>query len=128
MSIARCPRRLGARICPYLILATMALAAPGCQRPAPSGELGRAAAAGDRARLTALLQKTAADTPEDGSGALVWASRAGQMEAVALLLDAGADPNRPDRRHGWTPLMHALHTHHVGVARLLLARGATARS
>lgn len=110
----------------YLVLATVALAA-GCQRPAPSGELGKAAAAGDRVRLAALLRKTAADTPEDAWGALVWASRAGQVEAVALLLDAGADPNRPDRRQGWTPLMHALHTHQVAVARLLLARGADPR-
>lgn len=55
---------------------------------------------------------------------LIWAARAGRLEAMTRLLDAGADPNRPDGRQGWTPLMHALHKQRVAAARLLLARGA----
>ncbi|MCP4139976.1 MAG: ankyrin repeat domain-containing protein [Chloroflexi bacterium] len=30
-------------------------------------------------------------TPQDGNTALIWAARNGQVEAVALLLDRGAD-------------------------------------
>ena len=93
----------------------------------PQAGTGRAAAAGDITRLKSLLSKTAPDTPEDGLGALAWASRAGQVDAVAVLLDTGADPNRRDQRHGWTPLMHALHKRPGAVARLLLSRGADPR-
>jgi hypothetical protein len=118
---------LVARRSSLALLLVVAAALAGCQRPSPVGDLGRAAASGDITRLKVLLGRTSADTPEDALSALAWAARSGQVEAATALLDAGADPNRRDRRNGWTPLMHAIHTSHGAVARLLLARGADAR-
>jgi len=92
--------------------------------PTPSTPLTSAAFRGDVAQVTTLLATTPADTDADGWTPLIWAARGGRVQAMTLLLDAGADPNRPDPRHGWTPLMHALHTAHADAARLLLARGA----
>lgn len=60
----------------------------------------------------------------DGLTALMWAARSGAVDAMAALLDAGADPNARDTRFGWTPLLHAIHKQRVGAVRLLLERGA----
>jgi ankyrin repeat protein len=101
----------------------LALLAGACHH-APSTPLGRAAHSGDVVQVRALLTTSSADASADGWSPLVWAARAGQVETMTLLLDAGADPNRPDGRLGWTPLMHALHKRRTQAARLLLARGA----
>jgi len=103
----------------------LALDGTGCHQPAPIDPLERAAFDGDVAQLTTLLQ--AGGGGADRFGALVWASRAGQVPAIALLLDSGADPNRHDQRLGWTPLMHALHKGQRAAASLLLSRGADPR-
>ena len=71
-----------------------------------------------------VARPTSADTATDGWTPLIWATRAGRIEVMTLLLDAGADPNRRDSRQAWTPLMHAQHVKQDGAARLLLARGA----
>jgi len=92
--------------------------------PTPSIPLTSAAFRGDAAQVKTLLATTSADTAADGWTPLIWAARGGRVEVMALLLDAGADPNRLDSRRGWTPLMHALHTAHGDAASLLLARGA----
>ena len=60
----------------------------------------------------------------DGLTALMWAARTGAVDAMAALLDAGADPNARDTRYGWTPLLHAVHKRHTAAVRLLLERGA----
>ena len=71
-----------------------------------------------------LAQGHAADARGgDGLTALMWAARTGAVEAMAALLDAGADPNARDGRNGWTPLLHAVHKHRVEAVRLLLDRG-----
>ena len=93
-------------------------------RPTPSTPLSSAAYRGDVATVRSLLDATSADTAADGWTPLIWATRAGRIEVMTLLLDAGADPNRRDSRQGWTPLMHAQHVKQDGAARLLLARGA----
>jgi len=93
-------------------------------RTTPSTPLTSAAFRGDAAQVRALLATTPADIADGALTPLIWAARGGHVEVMTLLLDAGADPNRPDSRRGWTPLMHALHTAHSDAARLLLARGA----
>ena len=60
----------------------------------------------------------------DGLTPLMWAARAGAVDAMRVLLDGGADPNARDRRHGWTPLLHAIHKRRIDAVRLLLERGA----
>jgi len=60
----------------------------------------------------------------DGLTALMWAARSGAVDAMAALLDAGADPNARDLRFGWTPLLHAIHKQQPDAVRLLLERGA----
>lgn len=102
---------------------TSALLLAAC-RPAQSTPLTSAALRGNVAHVKTLLATTSADTSADGWPPLIWAARAGRVEVMTLLLDAGADPNRPDPRQGWTPLMHALHKQQGAAARLLLARGA----
>ena len=69
------------------------------------------------------------DTPADNGGtALMYAASGGQLPAMRLLLDAGADVNARDRDKGMTPLMwnlaapHTPKVYHCG--RLLLERGA----
>jgi len=57
-----------------------------------------------------------------GFTALMWASRSGAVDAMTVLLDAGADPNLG--RDGWTPLVPAIHKQHPDAVRLLLERGA----
>jgi len=97
-------------------------------RPTPSTPLTSAAFRGDAAEVTTLLKTTSADTAADAWSPLIWAARAGRVEVMTLLLDAGADPNRRDTRRGWTPLMHAQHAKQRSAAQLLLTRGADGAS
>jgi ankyrin repeat protein len=88
--------------------------------------LRRAAAHDDAGQLRRLLA-TGADANETGTYGvtpLMVAARVGAVEAAAALLDAGADPNRRDARHGWTPLLHGIHKQQPAIVRLLVARGA----
>lgn len=64
----------------------------------------------------------------DGLTALMWAARAGSVDAARALLDGGADPDAHDDRNGWTALFHAIHKRHPPVVRLLLERGANANA
>ena len=52
------------------------------------------------------------------------AARRGALAAMNALFDAGADPNRRDRRFDWTPLMHAVHKGQAKATEALLERGA----
>jgi len=97
-----------------------------------------ACAAGPTLPLALVAARNAVDTvrqllgeghPPDerdpgGLTALMWAARSGAVEAMTALLDAGADPNARDQRHGWTALVHAIHKQHVDAVRTLLERGA----
>jgi ankyrin repeat protein len=59
--------------------------------------------------------------------ALVLAAQLGHADVVALLLDAGEDPNRynPEGSHAHcTPLHQAAHAGHGAVVRMLVERGA----
>jgi ankyrin repeat protein len=84
----------------------------------------------------ALAEGAEADafTEPVGWTALGWASRQGSVEAVDVLLRAGADANRPDER-GMTPLLHAAGAEewnyfegHLAVVKRLLAAGADVRA
>jgi ankyrin repeat protein len=59
-----------------------------------------------------------------GSSVLTLSAASGDIEEVEILLDGGADPDRPTDALGGTPLMMALDLGHWDVARLLMARGA----
>jgi ankyrin repeat protein len=95
--------------------------------PRPDTRLSIAAVEGDAAKVARLI---GAGSPVDQPGAqgftpLIWAARHGRTEAMAVLIDAGADVNRRDGWiNGWTPLLHAIHHAQTGAVRLLIARGA----
>ena len=73
---------------------------------------------------TILERGSAADERDGGLTPLMWAARAGAIDAMQALLDAGADPDARDTRRHWTPLLHAIHRQHPAAVRLLLDRGA----
>ena len=98
-------------------------------------DIGMAAAKGDLARVRALLDRDpslANGVSEYGSyyvgcGAPIKnAVMSGDIEIVKLLLERGADPNRPEE--GIAPHGHALYTavtnRHYDIAKLLLEHGA----
>lgn len=74
-------------------------------------------------KTLATMQLKTASTNRDGNTPLHNAVFAGQVEPVAALLDAGADPNAR-RDEGVTPLHVAAHEGHVAVAEILLNHGA----
>jgi ankyrin repeat protein len=118
-------------------IGTALIAASACAG-APGTPLAAAAAANDHAGVRRLLAAGhAADESADAGWPvrgtadgsltpLMWAARRGALDAMAVLLDAGADIDARDTRYGWTPLQHAIHTRHVDALRLLLDRGADA--
>ena len=58
-----------------------------------------------------------------GKTPLIGAVQLGDSDAVWLLLAAGANPNKPDRK-GWTPLMFAAQAGHQDIVRQLAKAGA----
>jgi outer membrane protein assembly factor BamB len=67
---------------------------------------------------------SAVPATEDRGQALRDAARAGDLEAVRALLEAGVPVDAPAERHGNTPLMFSAAKGHIDVVRLLLDRGA----
>src|SRR4030088_3339079 len=63
------------------------------------------------------------DRPTGGLTPLLYAARSGCTDCVQALLDAGADPNRPNP-DGVTPLMVAIDNFAFDTAKLLFERGA----
>jgi hypothetical protein len=110
--------RRGLALFPLFLLAIVA-----CHGPAPSTEVSVAVMAGDPEALARLLKS--GRSPEEGSPRpIVWAARSGNAPAIALLVEAGADPNRPDGGNGWTPLQHAVHKRAAKAVDALLKAGA----
>ena len=103
------------------------LAAGACARR-PATPVAQAAARNDVVALRQLLADGhKADEGGDSWTALIWASRSGSIEAIKLLLDSGADINRPgSTEDNWdaTPLQHAILQRKPAAVRLLLNRGA----
>lgn len=93
-----------------------------------AGALVRAAKNGDVQQVKELLAKNA---PVDGRPpgeptALIAAASAGQLEAMKVLLDAGADVNfvHGGKKEGTTALHDAVEAKQFEAARLLVAAGA----
>jgi uncharacterized protein len=110
------------------LLVGAALLAAGACAQRPDTPLTRAAARNDVAALRQLLHDGhEADERGDVWTALIWAARSGSIEAIDLLLDAGADVNLPGPTgDNWdaTPLQHAILQRQPVAVRLLLDRGA----
>ncbi|CAK1586617.1 unnamed protein product [Parnassius mnemosyne] len=95
------------------------------------GALLEAAARGDAARLASLLraaphERDAID--ENGCSALQRAAADGHVEAVRLLLEHGANPNKQDNVHGNTALHEAAWKGYSRCAALLARGGADLRA
>jgi ankyrin repeat protein len=91
---------------------------------APAGSFQDAASQGDVARITQLIASGADLDERDRIGTpLHHAAARGQATVVALLLEAGADPNALTR-HGATALHRAAYRGDRASAELLLAAGA----
>lgn len=96
-----------------------------CQGHSENALVG-AARRGDAATVRALVARGA--DPNASAGVNSWtplehAIHKQQIDSVAALLDAGADPNRSDP-HGTTPLMMAAGYGYTSIVGLLLRRGA----
>jgi ankyrin repeat protein len=106
----------------------VALLAVGACAQRPKTPLTQAAVRNDVAALRQLLDEGhKADEGGDAWTALIWASRSGSIDAISLLLDAGADVNLPGSTgDNWdaTPLQHAILQRQRAAVRLLLDRGA----
>jgi hypothetical protein len=83
--------------------------------------LTRAAATGTPADVARTLLSA---SPDELQTALIEASRAGNVDAIPLLIKAGADVTRPWGVNGWTPLEHAVHKRQAGSIKALLESGA----
>ena len=105
-----------------------ALLAAGACDQGPDTPLTQAAARNDVAALRHLLEAGhKADEVGDSWTALIWAARSGSVDAINVLLDAGADVNLPGSTgDDWdaTPLQHAILARQPAAVRLLLDRGA----
>ena len=89
----------------------------------------RASSSGDTPRVRYLLENGHHANevfPLIGIRPLVLASASGQVETVAVLLDAGADVDAQDLT-GWTALHAAAFNGDYATALLLVQRGAVAR-
>lgn len=95
-------------------------------RQEPSSPLYAAAADGDLPLLRELLSAGVSPNLAAGPGwtPLMSAARAGQVDAIELLVARGAEVERRDARNGWTPLFHAIHKNQPAAVRALIAAGA----
>jgi ankyrin repeat protein len=92
--------------------------------------LADAAMRGEWTVVRALLEKGADVNAAQGDGmtALHWAARAGEAQATAMLLHAGANIRATTRLGGYTPLLLASQMGHAVAIQLLLQAGADAKS
>jgi ankyrin repeat protein len=94
----------------------------------PQTPVSQAAARNDVVALRRLLAEgQKADDVGESWTALIWAARSGSVEAINVLLDAGADVNRPGPTgDDWdaTPLQHAILERQPAAVGVLLDRGA----
>jgi ankyrin repeat protein len=103
----------------------LSLCSAGCVEKVET-PMGVAASNNDLAEVRILLRAgvKADDFGPNGVTPLMIAARRGALDAMNALFDAGADPDRRDRRFDWTPLMHAVHKGQAKATEALLERGA----
>jgi hypothetical protein len=77
-----------------------------------------------KALAPAQRQKAINLLDREGYAPLGYAARAGCLEVVKLLVEAGATIDISDGRGGWTPLLQAADQRHADVVRYLLDHGA----
>ena len=96
------------------------------QHPHPDAPLSCAAFEGRTEEVRRLVAREgAANALPDRWSALMWAARAGQVDAMKALVDAGADVNLHDQGpNGWTALLHAVHKDQQKAVSALLGWGA----
>jgi len=83
------------------------------------------AAAAGGGRIDEVRDLLARDASAQAKGeALMAAARAGQLDAIALLLKAGADPNVHGGVNDWPAVMHAIHKNQRQAVLALLDGGA----
>jgi ankyrin repeat protein len=112
------------RFTPLLAMGTSLVAASACCAT-PRTPLTSAAANDADAIRQLLSDGHAPDEVSDRWTPLIWAARRGALDAIAVLLDAGAGIDDRDRfTTRWTPLQHAIHRRQAAAARRLLEHGA----
>ncbi len=76
---------------------------------------------------SALLAKNIKLEHHDQSGmtSLLWAISKNYDEVTLYLLNNGANPETPNPEDGTTPLIEAVHSHNVQIAKELISRGAS---
>jgi uncharacterized protein len=84
--------------------------------PVPPQRVGQAAGAG-------ITRQKSPSVPQGRMSPLLYATRAGNLDLVKLLIASGADVNQPDANNT-SPLLLALIDGHLDVAAFLLTKGA----
>jgi ankyrin repeat protein len=105
-------------------IGTSLVAASACgSEPALPHAIVAARNVADRVHSLLLERHDPNERDTHGLTPLMWAARAGAVDAMKTLLDGGADPTARDVINGWTPLFHAIHKRQAAAVRLLLERG-----
>jgi len=121
------PRRAAPARAVWLVMVPLVAAAALAQQPerANAEALFEAARSGDRARVTALLDRGVDVNAASRYGvtAVGFAADKGQIEIVRLLVERGASLDVTDSFYGSRPIDFALRGGHLDVALYLLSRG-----
>jgi uncharacterized protein len=107
-------------------MALLAVATPALPRPTPDAPVADAAMRGDAAKIRALLKQGADVNAAQGDGmtALHWSASKGDVDALRMLIYAGARVDAVTRNGNYTPLHLAAKAGNLAAVRALLDAGA----
>jgi uncharacterized protein len=110
------------------LIRSLQTAGPASTLPGVGGDLLRAAASGDSARVTHLVEGGANvnSLPRDGRGALALAALYGHESLARYLVDRGANINPDNISEFYSPLTSAILGREVRIAKFLLEKEAKA--